>query len=92
MLNVCVEYKGSAFAARPLVFNAHCTHTQLGQCLAAPAVALRLLNNRIHTQVKPFTSRTKFSPKHFAEQYDLGDPLATFYFKAEAQAFIDESK
>ncbi len=43
-------------------------------------------------QVKPFTSRAKFSPKHFAHQHDLGDPLATFYFRAEVQGSVDERK
>ena len=31
-------------------------------------------------------SRAKFSPENFAKQYDLGDPLAILYFKAQHEA------
>lgn len=42
-------------------------------------------------QVKPFDSRAKFDPEHFADQYSLGGPLATLYFKAENQDGVEEA-
>ena len=42
-------------------------------------------------QVKPFDSRVNFDPEHFANQYNLGGPLATIYFKAENQDDVEEA-
>lgn len=49
------------------------------------------LESKLCMQVKPFDSRAKFDPEHFANQYSLGGPLATFYFKAENQDSVKEA-